>query len=225
MKRIFLLLFLFSAGCSDSPADKITNAMCFGAVPISDVSIKFKSDQPGRNGQLIDMEGVVPFDIKKEQVKPTILAAFKDLLKKHPESKDIFVGLLPDRRLHQFVGHASYHSGTVSIHYGIPSEAEMDKKNANIGKSVPGGIFGEDKEHMIIIDHPRLYRPDRATFEKIIWIKEAVAMHDNKSINSKSLCKKISTASKTPLADVEQLYWLMNFYYSSGFYGEESIRL
>jgi hypothetical protein len=75
------------------------------------------------------------------------------------------------------------------------------------------------------MDHPRLYPPDRETFEKIKKICILARKVDNYRMEWKEICKKISEKNGMKLMEVEQLYWLMKFYYAPAAYGEETILL
>ena len=224
MKFIMLLSLLVFVSCSNGGAN-ISTDLCKGAISISDLSIEFKEVQSAAGGSLINAEGIVPCDIKKEQVKPTIMQTLKNVLVKYPSCQEVYVRLTPDHTFNHYVGHATYIAGKVKIHYGIPSDAEIDKKNANIGKAVPGGLFGDDKKRMIIIDHPRIYRPDSVTFEKIMRFAVEKKAVDDHVMDWKTLSKKIAKKNGMLSSDAEQLYYLLEIYYCSGCYGEETFQL
>lgn len=77
-----LILILLGAGCSSSdPIDRlIPDEALTGAIPNAEpVRIEEQHGKSVNGGFLINAQVIVPFDIKKEQVKPTLLTAIKTL--------------------------------------------------------------------------------------------------------------------------------------------------
>lgn len=228
MKKWFLFCFIaaFLFVACESKIDKMIPAsQLIGAV--SDVSVSIR-EQVGKNvkgGRLLEALGVVPFDIKREQIKPTILAIVKAIKRKNPDCEWIAVHLklAKDLPLLQ-AGIAEYKEGTVSISYGIPSDKQIEEWNANIGKP-----FKLDNKVLGINDLPRLYRPDRKTFEDGAQVIRLYFKFNNdpkiKKNKVEQLFPLISKELGFPVKDVECLYKYMSNYYFTGLWGTEEFKI
>ncbi|MDH5525571.1 MAG: hypothetical protein OEY01_16510 [Desulfobulbaceae bacterium] len=123
-------LFLLVACSSSSTIDKIiTPTLVKGAVKNFTLSdIKIQNGKSINGGMLVTAYALVPLDIKREQVKPTLLASIKALKDKHPNCEWIIVYLCPDPRLKNtgvYAGMGEYAQEKIEITYGIPSKEQL----------------------------------------------------------------------------------------------------
>jgi hypothetical protein len=227
MKRITMIIvsIMMLISCGSEIDKKIPDSMLVGAVPNISVDIKEQKGKNVKGGRLLEAIGTVPFDIKKEQIKPTILAVIKAIKQKNPDCEWIAVHLklAKDLPLLQ-AGIAEYKEGNISISYGIPSDKQIEEWNANIGKPVEfdGKVLG-------INDLPRLYRPDRKTFEDGAQVIKLYYKLNNdpkiKKDRIEQLFPLISKESGLPVKDVESLYRYMSNYYFTGSWGTEEFKI
>jgi len=135
-----------------------------GGVEVVIIEMEELSKKSAHGGRLIILKGTVPFDIKRKQVRPTLLATIKKIKHDDPGCEWIVVSLGPNKKLTEkthFVGRAEYTEEGIDIQYGIPSDKQMEENNALIGKKQKG-VFGDE----YINDSPRLFRPNKKEFEE-----------------------------------------------------------
>ncbi len=164
MKKVFFLFCIFVfiiTACQNGANNQAPDPDTVGAIPNLNISYEYTSiHHPGvRVRGAVEAKVIVPFDIKREQLRPTLLSIFKDAREKYPD-EDIDIFLAPSQGMMnctQLAGRADYDGdkGKLELDYGIPTDQEMAESNAQIGKKDP--FLGVD-------DGPRLYRPDAKTF-------------------------------------------------------------
>ncbi|MBI4839225.1 MAG: hypothetical protein HY806_08845, partial [Nitrospirae bacterium] len=160
------LIFIFivtMVACEPRIDEMISDSQLIGGVP--DISINIKEDNY-KGGTAIIASGGIPFDVKREQLRPSMLSVLKVVLKKYPQSTGIFVRLTPNEELAKygyFAGMLDYEEGSAIIHYKIPSDKQIKEWNSEIGKPI---YFEGDS--LGINDSPLLSRIDnKDKFETI----------------------------------------------------------
>lgn len=228
LSLIYALILIAITACGSDIEKKIPPSMTKGAVENLSLSTEEQTGKNVKGGKIIKAYGVVPFDIKREQIRPTLLAAIRVLKQNNPGCEWIWVGIVPDKSLigtGRLAGRAEYKEGGLDIYYGIPSDKQMDEWNALIGKPVKD--FSGDTTY--INDSPRLSRPDRETFDPAI---KALKSYDRLTIESRhadridyaALYKAASKDTGIPVKKAKTLINFMNSYYS-GAWGKETISL
>jgi len=199
------------------------------------MNVKIEDDNY-KGGKAIIATGIVPSDIKREQVKPSLLAILKAVSDKYPNATGIFVRITPDEDLGKyayFAGKADYEDNEITIHYGVPSDEQIKKWNSEIGKPIiiEGKPFG-------INDSPVLSRPNKETIntgKKIILLyykieKQFIDKYSKKPLEmpttteiSKVVAKKIGMEPQ----EVTRLHRFLSNYFSAGtgIWGKETINL
>jgi len=262
MRKLITLLFILALLCGcESRLDKaIPQSSLAGAISNVDVNLSGQGEiatqqacankygwcWDPKDWTLLNADAFIPYDIKKEQVKPTLLAVLKKLEKEYPKCTTININLAPDKEMAErlfLVGRLEYKDNKIIIRYGIPSDKEMAEHNAEIGKfystkntmfSMPG-----DKEKFEKNDDPRLCRPDLKTYtlyKRILMIEDDIKMHEKsapkKSFNSTKeyyhdVSNEIRKQIDLPIKDIEYALRFMHDYYGWMGYGkgEESINV
>ncbi|PKN51392.1 MAG: hypothetical protein CVU55_12205 [Deltaproteobacteria bacterium HGW-Deltaproteobacteria-13] len=245
MKKTIILFFVLALLCGcESKLDKaIPPSFLVGAVSNIDINLNGEGELAdrqncaNRNGWcwkpedwiMLKADGFVPPDIKREQIKPTILAILKRLIKEYPKCKKIFINLAPDKEmvgLGYLVSRGEYENNKIKILYGIPSDKEIEEYNSKIGKFYPsskdcGKIFCEpDYTKMKKNDAPRLFRPDQKTYmkykpifkayEDFIYYKSKDKLHYSTSECYVEVSKKTGYSVK----DIKEASEFMHSYYS-----------
>lgn len=222
--QIFLLLITPLIISCESKIDKaIPDSMLIGAVPNINVDIK---EDNYKGGKAIIVTGIVPFGIKREQVKPSLLRILKTVAEKYPNATGIFVRLTPDADLGRyayFAGRADYEDKSIALYYMIPSDKQIEDWNAEIGKPSKNPFTGDE----YIIDVPHLSPLNEESFESgkkiaLLYHKFNKKLHDKyieqplKTISSKQIYQMISREANMPQKDVEYYYRFMNSYFIVG---------
>ncbi len=188
MKTIKILTFLttlFIFGCSN-PLDKLIKPeMLQGAVPNFTITgVDIQTGKSVNGGTLIRGKAIVPYDIKREQVKPTLLSAIKKLQEQHPACQWIVVWLIPEKEAIGAgleAGHGEYAVDHINIMYGIPSKKTLDreielKKNllnpAFIKASIKEDEFFEEMYGPNYKDYVPIRLPTREEFDRCVKIKK-----------------------------------------------------
>lgn len=219
-KNIFFIFGLFAIllGCRS----ELPDSYLIGAADGVDISFHKTSSKDLR----IEAVGIVPFNIKREQIRPTIFFVLKQLKIKYPDCKQSSIVLTPERDsnpLFHFisVGSAIYKDDQISIHYGIPSDDQISKYNADGEKSKPVFILGEWTPPF-----RRLYRPDMKTYElcKKIILKSKVIENNEKENGQISsapvFLAKVARHFNLSKEDTEY-YWTYLYKYYSFFPGTQ----
>jgi len=233
--QTFLLLITMLLISCESKIDKaIPEAMLVGAVPNMNVDIK---EDNYHGGKARIATAIVPFDIKREQVKPSLLAILKAVYGKYPNATGIFVKLTPDADLGRyayFAGRADYEDNVITIHYGVPSDEQIKKWNSEIGKPVR-----DDNEKVLFInDAPRLSIFNKETFEtakKIVlfYYKTDKQLADKyskqplKMPTTEQISKIVAKEMGVSLQKVIHHHRLLSNYFSAGtgIWGKETINI
>lgn len=137
MKKFLLILLLITlgAGCSSSdPIDRlIPDEALTGAIPkLEPVRIEEQREKSVNGGFLINAQVIVPFDIKREQVRPTLLAAIKTLKKKYSSCEWIVVFLTLKESLDKYTlyaGRAEYTKDGIDIAYWTPNNKQLSEQD------------------------------------------------------------------------------------------------
>lgn len=144
MKKLcFLLLLVLFAGCSGSGhIDKlIPEEAIVGALPnLAPVDIEEQRGKSVNGGFLVNAQVLVPFDIQRDQVRPTLLAAVKTLKKRYPDCEWIVVFLTLQESLDKYTlyaGRAEYTKDGIDITYWIPSQKQLVEQE-DPRKETPG---------------------------------------------------------------------------------------
>jgi len=174
----------------------------------------------------LSIEAVVPYDIRREVLRPTLLAILKDAFKAQPQALRIWIHLYPDERLQKhccWAGDATYEGGVITLHYNIPSDKYIADWNAEIGKPLGPVIDGKP----FTFDLPPLFRP---TAKDIDIVAQLVTLWDNyydEQIHSDPTWhmtdderdKLVAQKVGIPVADVKR-YFGFAYHYYGGFGGE-----
>lgn len=235
MKRITMVIvsIMMLISCGSEIDKKIPDSMLVGAVPNMNISLE---EDNYRGGKAIIATGIVPFDIKREQVKPSLLAILRVAAEKYPKATGIFVRLTPDEQLGRFAyfaGKADYEDNVITVHYGVPSDEQIKKWNSEIGKPI---TFEEST--LGINDSPQLSRFNKETFDsgkKIILLfhkieKQLYDKYINQPLKSPTTEQISRIAAKElglSLKEVTHHHRLLSNYFSAGtgIWGKETINL
>lgn len=221
---IYAFVLISIIACGSDIERKIPPSMTNGAVENLNLSIEKQTGKSRYGGTLIKAYGVVPFNIKREQIRPTLLAAIRVLKQNNPGCEWFWVGIVPETmalaKTGRLVGRAEYTEGELDIYYGIPSDKQMDEWNAQIGKPVKDLLGGDT----YINDSPRLYSPDKEIFNSGI---KALRSYDRLSIanSGAGLYGAVSKETGIGVKKIKPLISLMNNYYTPGNWGKETISL
>ncbi len=155
--------------------------------------------------------GIVPFDITRDQIRDFLLKNCLLLKERGKANAEITLALDAEwarKTIFYEVGKARLNGSGISIQYGIPTEAQMRRWNASIGKPIFPG-------ETLLNDAPRLSRPDGATFKKAKKVVDLVLKYqaemDTRDISK--IWAAVSRASGIPLKEVERIDRFMSDYY------------
>jgi hypothetical protein len=167
MRKYIFILLMFFFGCSNDPIDKlIPEASLKGS--ILNISIFDMETQRGKlvqGGLLINASAKVPYDIKQEEVKPTLLASIRELKKQNKDCEWIIVFLCPDGRKGVYAGRGEYREGKISIDYGVPSAKQLAEAEALKIKLADPSLKGK-KDEFGIEEYDPNYDPPKLMSKK-----------------------------------------------------------
>lgn len=130
--KFILVAVCFSVftACSDSPIDRLIplSATKGGLANFTVSGVEVQEGKSRNGGMLVMGRVMVPHDIKREQVKPTLLAAIKGLKDKYRKCEWIIVYAVPSYELKGSstnAGMAEYAEGKIKIDYGVPSATQL----------------------------------------------------------------------------------------------------
>ncbi len=215
---ILLTFALFIVGCNSAADQLIPASYTSDAIQNIETIVKELDVKDNR----LKVTGAVPYDIKREQVIPSLLFVLKKTLKEHPSSKYIFVTLGPDMESALFgyaVGSATFENKKIKILCKIPTDQQMKEHNSRIGKMESGGIFGDDAKHPVVYSGPHLFVPDKVTF---LNNKRIAIMIYDKAISKYDLddrYKIISQETGLPLMEVKDRFLFFEQYYGISYPG------
>jgi len=191
-------------------------------ISVSGLMYEEQTGKAVRGGKLIRVKGIVSFDIKREQVKPSLLAVITKVRKNNPKCEWIFVVLSPGAELGKYAHHAGiadYKEGNLTIRYGIPSDKNIKEWNSLIGKKSKT-LLGDG---YYTSDGPRLYRPDKETYEKgrkITLLFDKLSMKDTVK-NDDEMFALVAKQSGWSKKEVERYTKFIFSYYAPMSWGEE----
>jgi hypothetical protein len=154
-KRLFLVLFcLMLPTCGPSIDTLIPASRLDGTLPNLQIETSEQTGKSVKGGRLLVSSVAVPYDMRSDQVKPTLLSIIKQIKQKDPSCEWIVVYLVPvDAALPLLqAGIGTYKEGRIELRTGIPSDKDLADYNA-----LRGSLGAEH--------YPPLTRPDNATFE------------------------------------------------------------
>jgi hypothetical protein len=217
---VFCCLML--SACSSSIDTLIPESSLDGALP--NLNIQF-SEQTGKSVEghrLLAAAVTVPFDIRRDQVKPTLLSIIKQIKHAEPSCEWIVAYLVPgDSTLPLLqAGIATYKEGKIEIRYGVPSDKNLADYNAlksNVGAD----------------NNPPLVRPDKAAFEiggnvlrSCLSNEERLILAGNMqeadSDYALSILPYVSKETGVSLRETKRLYHQLMVYYMPN-WGKETI--
>ena len=113
--KVFSLILLYALTACTSEIDRLIPAsQLSGAVQNINVTIKGQPDKctaASDDSVYIKAIGIVPFEIKREQVRPTLLAVFKGVKTKYSNCEKFFIELAPAQEMAEtghLVGRTDY---------------------------------------------------------------------------------------------------------------------
>jgi len=235
-QRSFLTLCLFcctyifciSSLANASDLDKIPTSQFKDAIqPIKIIET--------RQGGKLEAIVVIPRDMKRSQLRPTILNTLKKL-KDRFDTASIELEFVPDdehlAKSCVAVGAADYREGRgIDIRYGIPTVEQMQEYNSKIGKPEQH-LFDKGSD---INDNIPLAAPDRRTFEtskKIILLRKKIAKTDEPQCsltlpleNIDPIAREMTKELKMPLKEIWRYFTFMETYYDAIGWDKETIKL
>lgn len=118
-------LLLIISGCSDR--DQFDNlfpesSLAGSYVPAKIFNVETQRKNNVKGGFSINALAEVPYDIKREQVKPALLACIRALKKKNQDCEWITVFLCAEGKKGIYAGKGEYKEGKTDISYGVPSK-------------------------------------------------------------------------------------------------------
>ena len=130
MKKSFLLTILFLVlimGCSDPVEKLIPPEALKGALTNLNITGKTQTGKSVKGGTLIEVFAMVPYDIKRKQLKPTLLGGIKGVKKQNSDCEWIILWLRPGKSKGAgiYAGRAEYKEGKIDLYYGIPSKKQL----------------------------------------------------------------------------------------------------
>lgn len=237
---VVVCLFLFAA-CTDSTVDRLIppSATNGGLANFTVSDIKVQKGKSINGGMLVSGSVLVPYDIKREQVKPTLLAAIKGLKDKYRDCEWIIVYAVPHQKLTGTginAGMAEYAERKISIAYGVPSAAQLaappiDDENKKFldGDYEPVKLMSKaDFELAVAVDaawqaaHRKLlYDADQKAMQNKAGYGEIYARETAK-ISDAKLATLTSQEMGIPAAGVKKLRKQLLIYYGP-FWGHETM--
>lgn len=131
----FIICTIMISGCSDPIETLIPPSLVHGSLQGFNIQMEMSKD-----GNRLDGEAIVPHDIKRDQIKPTLLAALKGMKQEHPKYDWIILYLYAGGNSKTggvSPGRAEYKGGKITINYEIPS-AEQIEIQKKVVEETPG---------------------------------------------------------------------------------------
>jgi hypothetical protein len=234
-----LCLCALLVSCGDNIERLIPKSQLVGSV--ANIPINFNKKEVSMCDRQPDYtilgKSTVPFDIKREQIKPSLLAALKDSLKNIKKCQHIWIDLYPDRSFAPYqlnmVGRVEYYQGKITLYYGIPSDEQMREHNGEIGKTKsytcskeevakPGFLNACKKVGTTtwVVDKPYLTRPDKAFFDlgkKVSVSRVELQLklyYERRKYKMEDLYRIVSNKLKMPYAEVKKYDDYFRAYYT-----------
>lgn len=232
-------LSVFTA-CSESTIDRLIppSATKGGIANFSVSEIKVQKGKSVNGGTLVTGSVIVPYDIRRDQVKPTLLAAIKGLKDKYRECEWIIVYAVPSQELKGGginAGIAEYTEGKIRIDYGVPSATQLAEPVGDELKKLLGADYEpvrlmsrEDFDLAVAIDavwqNTHLKLLDDAD-KKAMQNKARYAdiyRRETAEISDKKLAALTSQKMSIPASQVKKLRRQLLMYYGP-FWGNETL--
>ncbi|MBI3582813.1 MAG: hypothetical protein HY096_02540 [Nitrospinae bacterium] len=229
IKTVIYFSFIVCLSSYDSLAINqiITDDDFKGAIKTTTISIE-------RHGGRLDVFAIVPYDIKRNQIRPTILYILMKL-KQTYENGRIELYLIPDDKVlgesftysSIFTGTAEYREGVnIMITYCIPSNKQMKEYNSKIGKPI-FDLF-DNKPTGEINNNIPLHPPDKKTFKigkRVVLLWKKLIEKNNVMILSDEHAKLISKEIEISIDEVDRYHTFMYRYYDVFGWDKETIDL
>jgi hypothetical protein len=144
-KVLILLISLFAASCSDQTTDQssvqpqsILTSFFSRAINATPIITDRQTGKTVEGGQYIRAYMQVPFDIKHDQVKTTLLAGLNELIKANKDCKWIvlWLGVGGDHTLGLYTGKGEYKDNKISIGYYTPGQGDIEGSKT-VNKKTP----------------------------------------------------------------------------------------
>lgn len=217
---LLLAISLFPVmGCSE-PKDPIDNLISETLTRGALENINIQGNLKDEN-QLLDARIKVPYNIKRAQVKPTLLAAIKGLKKQHPRLSEIIIllqsgGEAPFDLGMVTPGRAVYENGKIKIEYWIPTPQQIQERIA----------WNKDKSPDTKLPVPRL--PTQKEFKAAIkaehlFHKTYNGLPDGLNNPSSEAMARVAQEMNTTPNMVKEYRNILFNYYKIG-WGEEIIQ-
>lgn len=234
MNRMILVavccLSVFTA-CSENPIDRLIPLSAtkggLANVTVSDIDVQEKSIN---GGTLVSGFVAVPHDIKREQVKPTLLAAIKDLKDKYRKCEWIVVFAIPSPELKGtgiWAGKAEYVEGKIQVDYGIPSAAQIAEPIEKEFKKLhsdyePVRLMSKEDFDLAVAVNTTWQKIHVGLLDEANKYSGEVYMRKVEKISDARLLKLTSQKMNLPEAKVKSLMHQLGWYYSP-LWGNETI--
>lgn len=173
MRKIypFIILLVLCFSCAEDPLDGlIPETSLNGSIQkITIFDLKTQRGKVVRGGLLITASVEVPYDIRREQVRPTLLACIKELKKRNRDCEWFNVFLCADGRVGIYAGRGEYREGTIYISYGIPSNkqlAEAEALREELDDYVPPKLLSKEEFNLAADLNELYYKYDNILAEK-----------------------------------------------------------
>lgn len=172
MRMIYpFILLVLCFGCAEDPIDKLIPETSLNG-SIQKITIFDLETQRGkivRGGLLIIASVKVPYDLRREQVRPTLLACIKELKKRNRDCEWFNVFLCADGRDGIYAGRGEYREGKIYISYGIPSKKQLVEAEAlreELADYVPPRLLSKEEFNLAADLDELYYRYDNTLAEK-----------------------------------------------------------
>lgn len=219
--RLIMVAMCFSmfTACSENPIDRLIplSATKGGLANFTVSGINVQEGKSRNGGMLVSGLVMVPHDIKREQVKPTLLAAVKGLKDQYGKCEWIIVYAIPSQELKGTginAGMAEYAEGKIRIDYGVPSTMQLA---AEVGAAKEIGDPDSDPLRLMIKDEF-----DLAVAVDTTWQGLYEPNRQHKGNIEEKLLKLTAQKMNIPVTQVKKLRKQLIMYYGP-FWGNETI--
>jgi hypothetical protein len=230
---IYLIIVLLVCVSCESKLDKaIPSSQLTDAIQNVNYSIEEKK---ATTGKILDIRGFVPFNIRRDQIRPTVLSVLKEVKIKYPEPEEIHIRFFITPELDS-PGYASFEGGKLKITYGIPSLKEIEKHNAELNVPHPSFDTGADSLSKLLLNgkgsscwkglESLPWPPDQITFEEARKVYALYKRPDNQKMDYCKLLDKMSEKMGLPVLQVNRdIGLIVNYYGHISSSGDEIITL
>lgn len=210
-----IIFSILSCSSKESQIDKMFPAdQVKGAITKLDATVNEQTGKGVKGGRLVEALVTVPFDIKREQIRPSMIGVLKVLMNKYPDCEWFTISMSFGKDVPLLTaGQAEYKEGKIQIQYGVPSDKELEEWN------------------LIVKNYPRsiLVKQDSATYKQgAEIIKRYYALNNDKSEKKiRSLHDIFAIISKEkgiPIEEVDRLYTQVGNYFTLN-WGKEEYRI